>query len=184
MEEKNLIPENEEEAAAGHHDIALVFEQTILLIGQAFNSLAYQRRLNILSTLIDNNTRVKEILKEQTLEIDSIDNTYLFGDKFEERLSKVSTAKQKPKSLFTGLHWQKKQDSMDRQPFRQIPLPQHQQMGTGQRLLFAKAANRRSKSLFEKSEFSTAELRGAKSSFISQDISHYQKLDNTEGFSQ
>ena len=118
----NLIPENDDKAAAGHSDIAFLYEQTILLVGQAFNLLAYQREVNILSILIDNNMRIKEILKEQTLEMDSIDNMYLFRDKFEEKLFKVVPAKQKSKFLLTSLHWQKKQSSssygMNSQPFR------------------------------------------------------------------
>ena len=35
-----MIPGNDDEAAAGYNDTALLFEQTILLVGQAFNSLA------------------------------------------------------------------------------------------------------------------------------------------------
>ena len=58
--------------------------------------------------IIDNNARVKEILKEKNLQMDSIDNMYLFRDRCKEKLSKVVTAKQKSKSLFTGLHRQKK----------------------------------------------------------------------------
>ena len=34
-------------ASTVHRESALLFAQTILLVGQAFNSLAYQRRLNI-----------------------------------------------------------------------------------------------------------------------------------------
>ena len=37
---KKMIPENDDEAAAGYNDIALLFGQTILLVGQAFNLLA------------------------------------------------------------------------------------------------------------------------------------------------
>ena len=36
-EERNLILENADEVTAGHNDIALLFEQTILLVAQAFN---------------------------------------------------------------------------------------------------------------------------------------------------
>ena len=78
-QEKNLIPENDEEGVASHNGIALPFERITLLIIQSFNLLIYQRRLNILSTLTDNNTRVKEIPKQETLEMDSIGNMYLFG---------------------------------------------------------------------------------------------------------
>ena len=44
------------------------------------------------------------------------------------------------------------------------------------KFLFARAANSRGKSLFEKSKFSTAELGGTKSNFISQDTSQYKNL--------
>lgn len=118
--------------------------------------------------------------------MDSIDNMYQFGDKFEEKLSKVMIAKQKWKSLFISIYGQKKQSSsssygMDSQLFCQSPLPQHQQSSRGRAFLFARAASRRGKSLFEKSKFLTAEVRGTKSNIILQDTSHYQKLDNTEG---
>ena len=36
--------------------------------------------------------------------MDSIDNMYQFGDKFEEKLSKVMIAKQKWKSLFISIY--------------------------------------------------------------------------------
>ena len=53
--------------------------------------------MSVLSTLIPNYTKVKEILKEQSLELDGIKDKYLFGQKFEEKLSKITTAKQKSK---------------------------------------------------------------------------------------
>ena len=40
-EERNLIPKNDDEAATGYTDIALLFEQSILQLGQTFSSLAY-----------------------------------------------------------------------------------------------------------------------------------------------
>ena len=89
MEEKRyLIQENDDEDAAAHNGIVLISEATILLVGQTCNSLSYKRRLNILSTLIGNNTRVKEI---PDMDMDSVDNMYLFKDKFDEKLSKVVT---------------------------------------------------------------------------------------------
>ena len=46
-------------------NVPFFFDQTILLIGQVFNSLTYHRRKDVLPTLIDNKARVKEIMKEQ-----------------------------------------------------------------------------------------------------------------------
>ena len=99
--ERNAI--SEEELNEVHCEMASLFEQTILLTAHTYNSLAYQRRMNVLSTFIPNSTKIKEILKEQSLELDGIENKYLFGEKFEEKLSKVTTAKQKSKAIFTGL---------------------------------------------------------------------------------
>lgn len=83
--------------------ISRLFDLTTLLVGQADNSIGYQRRLNILSVLIDNNAKIKEILKEESLTLDNIDNKCLFRYRFEEKLAKITRAKQKSKSLFTGL---------------------------------------------------------------------------------
>ena len=41
----------------------------------------------------------------------NLDNDYLFGEKFEEQLSKITTAKQKSKPVFTGL--QRKPNTMN-----------------------------------------------------------------------
>ena len=76
--------------------------------------------------LIPNSIKVKEILKEQSLELDAIENEYLLGDKFEEKLSKITTAKQKPKTIFKGP--QNSSSSKFRpcyQPFRAGPLSQN-----------------------------------------------------------
>ena len=59
--------------------------------------------MNALSKLIATSTKVKEILKEQSLELGGIKNKCLFGEKFEEKLSKFTTAKQKSKIISTGL---------------------------------------------------------------------------------
>ena len=118
-------------------------------------------------------------MKEQTLKMDSVDIMYLFGDNFEEKLSKVLTVKQKSKPLLTGLLKQNKQSNssygMNSLPFQQSPLPQYQQSGRGRGFLLAKAANRRDKSLFEKLKLSTAELRGAKSNFISHNAERSER---------
>ena len=38
------------------------------------------------------------------LNLDAIDNDYLFGENFEEELSKIASAKQKSNSIFIGLY--------------------------------------------------------------------------------
>ena len=66
-----------------------LFEQSVLLIGQVFNTLAYQRRRNALSTLIENNVRIKQIFKEPSLNMDDVDNNYLFGKKLRKSWVKI-----------------------------------------------------------------------------------------------
>ena len=91
------------------------------------------------------------------LNLDAIDNDYLFGEKFEEQLPKITSAKQKSKSVFTGL--QRKPDMMSQfvnpvnQPFRSGPLPNSQHRGRGQGFSFARG--RRGNQLLSMSVSST-----------------------------
>ena len=111
-------------------EIATLFEQSILLISQVFNPITYHRRLNILNTLIDNSIKVKEILKEPNLDLDDMENPYLFWEKCEWKLLKIRSAKQKSESIFTGLQ-QKNPTFSSRpnynQPFLSGSLPRNQQ---------------------------------------------------------
>ena len=99
-----------------------MFEQSILLKVQAFNAITYQRRLNILNTLIDNRIKTKEILKERILDLNDMENPYLFGEKFEEELIKITRTKQKPISIFTDLQQTKLPFSLrpNNSPFYQV----------------------------------------------------------------
>ena len=56
--------------------------------------------MNVLITLINNGTKVKEILMEISLDLDNIDSSLLFGEQFEEKLMEIISAKQK--SIFTS----------------------------------------------------------------------------------
>ena len=91
------------------------------------------------------------------LNLHAIDNDYLFREKFEEQLWKTTTAKQKSRSIFTGLQ---KNPNMINQfvnpvnhPFRSGPLPNSQQRGRGRGFLFARG--RRGKQLLSKPVSST-----------------------------
>lgn len=87
-----------------HNENASLFEQTILLVSQTYKSLAYQQRMNILSTIIENNIKATKISRQKAKNVDARENIYLFGKQFEKKLVKVTSAKQKSKSIFTGLH--------------------------------------------------------------------------------
>ena len=86
-EEKTNNPEDESISQVSQY-----FEQVMLLLGQTHNTIYYYRRENILSTLIDSNTRVKDILKSQSKELNDGSNKYLFGDDFESKLIKDTKA--------------------------------------------------------------------------------------------
>ena len=58
--EREILLDDNDKAVSGHTEITGLFEQTKLLIGQMFNTITYQKRLDVLNTLIDNSTRVKE----------------------------------------------------------------------------------------------------------------------------
>ena len=73
-EEIELIPANSQVEGSIVIVISRLFDQAVLLVGQACNSIGYQRRLNILSALIDNNTKFKEILKEKSLKLYDVDH--------------------------------------------------------------------------------------------------------------
>ncbi|XP_057294612.1 uncharacterized protein LOC130623139 [Hydractinia symbiolongicarpus] len=75
-------------------DLSQSVEQTVLLLGQAFNAVSYHRRLNVLSAIMSDKKKV--MLKDESplLEIPTEDN--LFGKKFQEHV--IATAKTKKKS--------------------------------------------------------------------------------------
>ena len=87
--------------------------------------------------------------------MDDVDNEYLFGDRLQEILTKITSAKQKSKSLFTGL--QKKATfaysstsgatNYHQSPFRQGVLPQENQGGRERGMFFARG-NKKGTSYF------------------------------------
>ena len=74
-----------------------------MLLSQVINSVAYFRTDNILSTLIESSSQVKEILKNDAKELDDEENKFLFGTSFEDKLIKDSKALKKSETIFTGL---------------------------------------------------------------------------------
>ena len=114
-------------------EMGTCFEQTIMLLAQAINSVGYYRRENILSTCIESTSRVKEILKKEAKELDDPKNKCLFGEDFESKLLKDSKALKKSEAIFTGLSsnsssgsnaTSKDYNSNNNQPFRRGPLLQ------------------------------------------------------------
>ena len=104
MEEEINSNPVDDETLANHNEIYhCLSKQYFWLVKHAIHWLAYQRRKNILSTLIDNNTKVREILREQAENLDATENIYLVGEQFDETLAKIISVKHKSKLIFTGL---------------------------------------------------------------------------------
>ena len=107
-----------------------------------------------MNTLIDNSVKLKEVLKELSLDFDDMENPYLFGEKFDEKSIKVTSAIQKSKSIFIGFQQRKPAFSLRpnySQPFLSGPLPGNQQGGStsgkGRGFFFSRAASARGKDL-------------------------------------
>ena len=83
--------------------VAQALDQIVMLLGQAHNAISYHRRGNILTTLIDTSPRVKEILKNQSKDLNTPSNKFLFGEDFESKLIKDTKAIKKSESVFTGV---------------------------------------------------------------------------------
>ena len=103
MEQERELIAPDDEAADGHQEIVSLFEQTILLVGQGLNSVAYQRRLNVLNTFIENNVKVKEILKEPMLNLDAIDNDFIFGESLRNSYQKLQLQNKNPNQYSLGV---------------------------------------------------------------------------------
>eukprot|EP00111_Clytia_hemisphaerica_P010915 TCONS_00031971-protein len=93
---------SEEELEEGREK-AQCFEQAIMLLGQVSNSVMYYRRENVLSTLIESSAQIKEILQNQSKDMNDQSNSSLFGETFETKLIKDSKALKKSEAFFTAL---------------------------------------------------------------------------------
>ena len=94
-EERGSLPDDE--SVTQFQTVANLFEQSIALVAHACHRSAHQRRVNILSTLIENNAKVTDLLKSNA---DSFnDPNVLFGEKFEEVLQKSVKSKKKSSEI-------------------------------------------------------------------------------------
>ena len=72
--------------------------QSVMLVGQAFNVVTYNRRLNVLSA-VQNKQKAKNIIKDQAelLEKPSVD---LFGRVFRNHMKKAAKVKKECKEIY------------------------------------------------------------------------------------
>ena len=77
-------------------------DQTVVLLGQAYDNISYTRRFNVLKQITGDPRKTKKNLKEKK-EIFEKENHYLFGEKFETDLVKTAKSKQKSREVLTTM---------------------------------------------------------------------------------
>jgi len=76
------------ESKSHANSMCTLFEQSLTLIAQTYNEVTYQRRVAVISSLLQDSKRAKSMLKENPVDKDS---DQLFGDKFEQFVNKNVT---------------------------------------------------------------------------------------------
>ena len=118
-------------------DLKEYTEQTVILIGQVYNSMSYQRRLNALSTMMKE-AKAKEVLKDKSDMFTS--NDELFGEKFKDDWTKTMKSKKKYKELLN-----QNKPSYAKNPFRGCSPPQPRAGGGRSTFLVRREANHHTK---------------------------------------
>ena len=77
-----------------------LIEQTVLLLGQAWNSILYSRRLQILKSLIKDPKKAKNILKQKADFLQNGDQN-LFGQKFRSHVVETERSKKRTLEVFS-----------------------------------------------------------------------------------
>ena len=93
-------------------------EQSVMLTGKTYNTISYYRRSNILTSVLKDSRKAKQILKDKADLLANKDIS-LFGERFQSYISKTVKSKQKSKELF------KTWSTLTRKrPFKPGPPPQ------------------------------------------------------------
>ena len=71
-------------------------QQTVLLLGQSSNAIAYYRRLNVLGSVMNSQYRVKSMLKGKVSLLQKHDEYLLFGKNSGTKLLTPSNPRNKP----------------------------------------------------------------------------------------
>ena len=99
-------------------------DQTILLIGQAFNSVSYSRCMNVLIGLGTEKVKVKNTLKHQASLLEE-DSKELFDKSFRKHMVSTAKAKKESKEVYP----KSRVNNSDKRPFRKCPSLQKQNGG-------------------------------------------------------
>ena len=83
-------------------EMSKLFDQVVLLLGQAMNSCSYIRHFNVLMSFVVDKKRVESMLKDNATAFSDAGNM-LFGSKYEELVAKSLSSKNKSKELFGSI---------------------------------------------------------------------------------
>ena len=103
MGEKRKLISQDDGTSDGHQETASLFKQTNLLVVKVFKSTVYQRHLNVLNNLIENNVKVREIIKKIMLNLDAVEMNIYLGKSLKNNIQKLQMLSKEFKSIFTGL---------------------------------------------------------------------------------
>ena len=112
-------------------DLTTSLEQSIMLLGQAINSMTYQRRCDDLSAVMNDTRKIKSKVKEQAALLASNKDNNLFGKPFRKHV--MDTIKEKKESSEVY-----KNTDGKRKPFRRGPSHQRGFGGGGVHSCFLK----------------------------------------------
>ena len=96
------------------NELIQYLEQSVMLVGQAFNVVTYNRRLNVLSAVQDKQ-KAKNIIKDQAelLEKPSVD---LFGRVFRDHVKETAKVKKECKEIY-----RRERPDQNKRPFNKDP---------------------------------------------------------------
>lgn len=95
-------------------DLTTSLEQSVMLLGQAVNSMTYQRRCNALSAVMNDTRKIKSTVKEQAALFASNKDDNLFGKPFRKHVMDTFKAKKESTEVYKSTDGKK-------QPFRKGP---------------------------------------------------------------
>ena len=102
-------------------EMSKLFDQVILLLGQAMYLCSYIRGFNVLMFFVGDKKRVKFMLKESATAFSDAENM-LFGPKYEEMVAKSLSSKNRSKEFFRSIKNQRSfKEGNRRQSFRKDP---------------------------------------------------------------
>eukprot|EP00112_Aurelia_sp_Birch-Aquarium-sp1_P019803 Seg4970.3 transcript_id=Seg4970.3/GoldUCD/mRNA.D3Y31 product="hypothetical protein" protein_id=Seg4970.3/GoldUCD/D3Y31 len=92
-------------------DLTTSLEHSVMLLGQAVNSMTYQRRCNALSAVMNDTRKIKSTVKEQAALFASNKDDNLFGKPFRKHVMGTFKAKKESTEVYKSTDGKK-------QPFR------------------------------------------------------------------